>query len=69
MVGCDGRMAWPRLTSPNYESLINAKLACNHGHYSSLDGDEALLESLVREDDYRVMNDIGDHPSRRPNGT
>ena len=48
VVGFCGRMTWPRLTSPNYESLIVVELAHNHGHYFSLDDDKALLESLVR---------------------
>lgn len=67
MVGFDSRMAWLGLTSPKYESLINARIACNHGRFFSLDDDEALLESLVKKYDWRVIYDIGDYASRHPN--
>ena len=49
-------MAWPGLNTPNYESLIVVKLACNHDHHSMSDEDEVLLESLAREyEDCRVV--------------
>lgn len=54
-------MAWPQLISPNYESLIVIVLARNHDHHFSFDDDEALLESLAREDEEcRVIDGIGD---------
>ena len=60
MVGFCGRMAWPWLTSLNYESLIDFELACNHNHHFNLDDIEVMLESLAREDeDCRIIYDMG----------
>lgn len=54
-------MAWPGLNTPNYESLIAAKIARNHDHHSTSDEDEVLLETLAREDeDCRVIDGMGD---------
>lgn len=51
----------PGFISLNNESLIDDELARNRGHYFSLDNDDALQESLAREDeDCIFINDMRD---------
>jgi hypothetical protein len=60
-------MAWLGLTLLNCENLILVELACNHGCHFNLYDDEALLESLAKDDeDYEVIDGMGDPQIGQP---